>query len=113
MRSAPPGGGAQLLPTAGHGTSGGTWRRGRCRFCHFPSEEERAGKRSLGTEEQDGLAGNGKEAENDEALRARMEVDADPRVPNQVLTEHFRYGVRSRLSRYAAPRPIPAAPAGA
>ena len=34
-------------------------------------EEERAGKWAGGTEEQDGLAGKGKEAENDEAHRAQ------------------------------------------
>lgn len=74
-------------------------------------EEGRAGKRAVGTDEQDGLAGKNKDTENDEAHRARLEADADPRSPNQVLTGHFRWGVRSRLSRYAAPRPIPAAPA--
>ncbi|GEM_PF-6412925 len=72
-------------------------------------EEERAGKRAGGTEEQDGLAGKGKMAESDEAHRARVRAEADPRVPNQVLPQQLRSGVRSQESRYAAPRPIPAA----
>jgi len=74
-------------------------------------EEERAGKGSVGTEEQDGLTGKDKEAENDEAHRARVRAEADPRVPHQVHPGHLREGVRSRESRYAAPRTIPAAPA--
>ena len=36
---------------------------GADRFCHFLSEEERAGKRAGGPEEPDGLAGKGKAAE--------------------------------------------------
>lgn len=83
-------------------------RRGRCCFFafHFPivglggggfrpcpragirPEEERAGKGSVGTEEQDGLTGKDKEAENDEAHRARVRAEADPRVPNQVVLGH-------------------------
>ena len=42
------------------------------------------------TEEQDGLAGKRKEAENDEAHRARVRAEADPRDPNQVLPGHLR-----------------------
>ena len=53
-------------------------------------KEERAGMRSVGTEEQDGLVGKGKEAENDEAHRALLRADADPRGPNQVLPGHFK-----------------------
>ena len=68
-------------------------------------EEERAG----GTEEPDGLAGKGKEAETDEAHRAPVRAEADPRGPKQVLPGQFREGVRSRLSRYAASHTIPAA----
>jgi len=34
-------------------------------------EEERAGKRLVGTKEQDGLARKGKAAENDDARRSR------------------------------------------
>ena len=75
--------------------------------------EERAGNRSVGTEEQDGLAGKGKEAENDDAHRDRVRAEADPRAPNQVLPGQLRERVRSRESRYAAPRPIPAAVARA
>ena len=75
----------------------------------IPPEEERAGKRSVGTEEQDGLAGKGKEAENDEAHRALVGEEADPRVPNQVLPQQLRSGVRSQESRYAALRTIPSA----
>ena len=52
-------------------------------------EEERAGKRSLGTEVQDGLAGKGKMAESDEAHRARVKAEADPCVPHQVLPGSF------------------------
>ena len=72
-------------------------------------EEERAGKRAGGTDEQDGLAGKGEEAENGKARRARVGAEADPRGANQVLPGHFRWGVRSRLSRYPAPCIIPAA----
>ena len=44
-------------------------------------EDERAGKRSLGSEEQDGLAGKGKAAENDEAHRARVGGGGRPARP--------------------------------
>ena len=53
-------------------------------------EEERAGKGSVGTDAQDGLAGKDKAAENDEAHRALVKAAADPRVPNQVLSGHFK-----------------------
>ena len=62
----------------------------------IPPEEERAGNRSIGTEEQDGLAGKGKDVENDEAHRALLRADADPRVPHWVLPWHLRWAVRSR-----------------
>ena len=48
-------------------------------------EEERAGKWAVGTGKQDGLAGKGKDAENDDAHRALLSADADPRGPNQVV----------------------------
>jgi hypothetical protein len=38
-----------------------------------------------------------------------VRAEADPRGPTQVLAGHLRGGVRSRLSRYAAPRIIPVA----
>jgi len=59
-------------------------------------EEERAGKWAGGPEDPNGLTGKGKEAENDEAQRARVEVEADPRGPNQVLPGHMRERIRSR-----------------
>ena len=65
-------------------------------------EEERAGERSVGTGEQDGLAGDGEEAENNEAHRARVRAEADPRVPHQVLPGHFREG--SSLGNRGTPR---------
>lgn len=74
-------------------------------------EEERAAKGSGGPGEMDGLAGKDQEAENDDVHRARVGAEAAPRGPNQVLPGHLREGVRSRESRYAAPRTIPAAPA--
>jgi hypothetical protein len=86
---------------------GGASDRAQDRGIH--PEEERSGKRAGGTEDQDGLAGKGREAENDETHRARVRAEADPRVPNQVLPGHLRSGVRSRESRYAAPRKIPVA----
>ena len=54
------------------------------------SEEERAGKRAVGTKAQGGLAGKNAAAENDDAHRAPARVEADPRVPHQVLPGHFR-----------------------
>ena len=59
-------------------------------------EEERAGKQAGGSEEPDGLAGKGKDVENDEAHRALLRADADPRVPHWVLPWHLRWAVRSR-----------------
>ncbi len=63
---------------------GGASDRAQDRGIH--PEEEGAGKRAVGTEEQDGLAGKDQEAENDEAHRARVRAEADPRDPNQVLS---------------------------
>ena len=68
-------------------------------------EEERAGKQAGGTDAQDGLAGKGKAAENDEAHHALLGAEADPRVPNQVLPGRVREGARSRESWCAAPNP--------
>jgi hypothetical protein len=53
-------------------------------------EEERAGNRAVGSEAQDGLAGKSKEAGTDEAPRARVRAEADPRGPKQVLPGHFK-----------------------
>ena len=69
------------------------WIRGeasdRAQDRGFHPEEEREGKRAVGTEEQDGLAGKGKDVENDEAHRARVGAEADPRGPIQVLPGPF------------------------
>ncbi len=65
-------------------------------------EEERAANRSVGTDEQDGLAGMDQEAENDDVHRAPVGAEADPRGPNQVLTGHFRE--RSGLGNRGTPR---------
>ena len=70
-------------------------------------EEGRADKRAGGSEEPDGLAGKGKEAENDDAHRARLEVEADPRGPNQVLPGHLRESLVSVIAVRRAQSPLP------
>jgi len=71
-----------------YGSGRGTSECAQDRVIH--PEEERAGKGSVGTEAQGGLASKEQEAENDGAHRARVRAQADPRGPTQVLPGHFK-----------------------
>jgi hypothetical protein len=70
-------------------------------------EEERARKRAVGTEEQDGLAGKGKEAGNDEAHRARVGGGGGPAQPEAGPPSAVEIGspVSGIAVRRAAPNP--------